>query len=129
MARKTSRAEENALVKDLLAQISKTRPDLAAGLGAQPTREELIDVVADLAPGLESGLRQTSRSFVASLILRLSETGEAPAPVELRSFTTRLPVELIDSVKASAKHERVSVQDWVADALAEHLERVGRSAP
>ena len=40
---------------DALAGLAETHPDLAERLGSDPSRAELVDMVADLAPGVGIG--------------------------------------------------------------------------
>lgn len=110
--------EEHSAFASALADLRASRPDLADRLGDDPARADLVDLVADLAPDVAAGARQMSR---VSLIALVSAIAPAPEPVELVAFTTRLPADLVQEVKARAVSRGVSVQVLVADALARGL--------
>lgn len=110
--------KDTAAFASALADLRASRPDLADRLGDDPARADLIDLVADLAPDVAAGARQMSR---VSLIALVSAIAPAPEPVELVAFTTRLPADLVQEVKAEAVARGVSVQALVADALARGL--------
>ena len=97
---------------DALAGLAETHPDLAERLGSDPSRAELVDMVADLAPGVAAG--SMSR---ASLVALLMAIAPEPEPEERVSFTTRLPEGLVKEVNARATARGVYVQDCVADLL------------
>ena len=110
--------KDGAAFASALADLRASRPDLADRLGDDPARADLIDLVADLAPDVAAGARQMSR---VSLIALVSAIAPAPEPVELVAFTTRLPADLVQEVKARAVARGVSVQALVADVLARGL--------
>ena len=97
---------------DALAGLAQTHPDLANQLGSDPSRAELVDMVADLAPGVAAG--SMSRASLVALLTAIAPEPEREKPV---SFTTRLPKALIAEVNARATARGVYVQDCVADLL------------
>lgn len=103
--------DKTALV-DALAGLAETHPDLAERLGSDPSRAELVDMVADLAPGVAAG--SMSR---ASLVALLMAIAPEPEPDEMVGFTTRLPEGLRDEVTARATARGVYVQTLVAEYL------------
>lgn len=110
--------EEHAAFMSALASLRERRPDLAKRLGTDPTRPELLGLVEEVAPAVARGAKQMPK---AALVELLSALAPVPAPVELVSFTTRLPADLVQDVKAEAVSRGVSVQALVADALAGYL--------
>lgn len=97
---------------DALAELAEAHPDIAERLGSDPSRAELVDMVADLAPGVAAG--SMSR---ASLVALITAIAPEPEPERLVSFTTRLPEGLAQEVKTLAVSRGVSVQSLVAGLL------------
>ncbi|OFN78791.1 hypothetical protein [Corynebacterium sp. HMSC074E01] len=103
-----------------LAELTADRPDLAARLGDDPTRAQLLDALEDLAPAVAPGAKNMPKAGLVQLIAALAP---APQPPQLVSFTTRIPEALAQEVKAEAVARGVPVQALVADLLRAGLEQ------
>lgn len=112
--------QETQAFESALASLRQARPQLAECLGDDPTRTELLALVAELAPAVAPGAKAMNKSALVQLIAAIAPE---PEPVELVSFTTRIPADLAQEVKAAAVSRGVSVQALVADFLRAGLEQ------
>jgi len=115
MATRKEHAEFAAALNELTAD----RPDLAATLGTDPTRADLVDTLKGLAPKAAASAKSISKSGLVELIAAVAP---APQPPELVSFTTRIPEPLAQEVKAEAVARGVPIQELVAEILRAGLE-------
>lgn len=111
--------QETQAFESALASLRQAHPELAARLGDDPTRPDLLALVADLAPAVAPGAKSMPKAALVQLIAAIAPE---PEPVELVSFTTRIPADLAQEVKAAAVARGVSVQSLVADFLRAGLE-------
>lgn len=114
-----TKQEHDAFIS-ALASLHKAHPELGERLGTDPTRQELLALVADLEPAVAPGAKSMSKSAMVQLIAVIAPK---PEPPQLVSFTTRIPESLAQEVKAAAVSRGVSVQALVADFLRAGLER------
>jgi len=112
--------KEHAEFAAALADLTADRPDLAATLGADPTRADLVEVLKDLAPKAAASAKSISKIGLVELI---AVVAPAPQPPELVSFTTRIPEPLAQEVKAEAVARGIPIQELVAEILREGLEQ------
>lgn len=110
--------QENAEFESALASLRQAHPELGERLGTDPTRQELLALVADLEPAVAPGAKSMSKAAMVQLIAVIAPK---PEPQPLVSFTTRIPETLAQEVKAKAIARGISVQDLVADALTHYL--------
>lgn len=113
--------KEHAEFAAALAELTADRPDLAATLGDDPTRADLVEVLKDLAPKAAASAKSISKIGLVELIAAVAP---APQPPQLVSFTTRIPEPLAQEVKATAVAHGVPIQELVADLLRAGLERL-----
>ena len=102
-----------------LALLAADRPDLAATLGTDPTRAQLLDALEDLAPAIAPSAKSMPKIGLVQLIAAVAPS---PQPPQLVSFTTRIPETLAQEVKAEAVARGIPVQALVADLLRAGLE-------
>lgn len=112
--------QETAAFASALASLRQAHPQLAESLGDEPTRPDLLALVGELAPAVAPGAKSMPKAGLVQLIAAIAPE---PEPVELVSFTTRIPADLAQEVKAAAVSRGVSVQALVADFLRAGLER------
>lgn len=103
-----------------LAELTADRSDLAATLGTDPTRADLVDALKDLAPKAAASAKSISKIGLVELIAAVAP---APQPPQLVSFTTRIPEELAEEVKAEAVARGIPIQELVAEILRAGLEQ------
>lgn len=111
--------QETKAFESALASLRQAHPALAEGLGDDPTRQTLLALVAELAPAVAPGAKAMNKSALVQLIAAIAPE---PEPVELVSFTTRIPADLAQEVKSRAVSRGCSVQSLVADFLRAGLE-------
>ena len=112
--------QETQAFESALASLRQANPQLAEQLGTDPTRQELLALVADLAPAVAPGAKSMPKAGLVQLIAAIAPE---PEPEQLVSFTTRIPENLAQEVKAEAVARGCSVQALVADFLRAGLER------
>ncbi|AKO38849.1 hypothetical protein RZ63_08110 [[Haemophilus] ducreyi] len=112
--------QETQAFESALASLRQAHPELAARLGDDPNRQALLDLVAELAPAVAPGAKSMPKAALVQLIAAIAPE---PEPVELVSFTTRIPADLAEEVKAAAFSRGCSVQSLVADFLRAGLEQ------
>lgn len=112
--------QETKAFESALASLRQAHPQLAERLGDDPTRPDLLALVGELAPAVAPGAKSMPKAALVQLIAAIAPE---PEPVELVSFTTRIPKPLSEEVKAAAFSRGVSVQALVADFLRAGLER------
>lgn len=112
--------QETASFASALASLRQAHPALAEGLGDDPSRQELLALVAELAPAVAPGAKAMNKSALVQLIAAIAPE---PEPMELVSFTTRIPADLAQEVKAAAVSRGCSVQALVAEFLRVGLEQ------
>lgn len=112
--------QETQAFESALASLRQAHPQLAEQLGTDPTRQELLALVADLAPAVAPGAKSMPKAGLVQLIAAIAPE---PEPEQLVSFTTRIPENLAQEVKAEAVARGCSVQALVADFLRAGLER------
>lgn len=103
-----------------LNALTADRPDLAAALGDDPTRAQLLDTVKALAPKLAVSAKSMPKIGLVELIAAVAP---APDPDPLVSFTTRIPKPLAEEVKAEAVARGIPIQELVAGILRAGLEQ------
>lgn len=114
--------QETKAFESALASLRQAHPALAEGLGDDPSRQELLALVADLAPAVAPGAKAMNKSALVQLIAAIAPE---PEPQPLVSFTTRIPEALAQEVKAEAVARGISVQALVAELLRAGLEHEG----
>lgn len=114
--------QETQAFESALASLRQAHPELGERLGDDPNRQALLDLVAELAPAVAPGAKSMPKAALVQLIAAIAPE---PEPVELVSFTTRIPADLAQEVKAAAFSRGVSVQALVADFLRAGLEHKG----
>lgn len=112
--------QETAAFESALASLRQAHPELGERLGTDPTRQTLLDLVAELAPAVAPGAKSMPK---ASLVQLIAAIAPEPEPQPLVSFTTRIPETLAQEVKAEAVSRGCSVQSLVADFLHAGLEQ------
>lgn len=112
--------QETKAFESALASLRQAHPQLAERLGDDPNRQALLDLVAELAPAVAPGAKSMPKAALVQLIAAIAPE---PEPVELVSFTTRIPADLAQEVKARAVSRGVSVQSLTADFLRAGLEQ------
>ena len=112
--------QETKAFESALASLRQAHPELGERLGDDPTRPDLLALVAELAPAVAPGAKSMPKAALVQLIAAIAPE---PEPVELVSFTTRIPADLAQEVKAAAFSRGVSVQSLVADFLHAGLEQ------
>lgn len=112
--------QETAAFESALASLRQTHPELGERLGDDPTRPDLLALVAELAPAVAPGAKSMPKAGLVQLIAIIAPK---PEPEQLVSFTTRIPETLAQEVKAAAVARGVSVQSLVADFLRDGLEQ------
>ena len=112
--------QETQAFESALASLRQAHPQLAERLGDDPTRPELLALVAEIAPAVAPGAKSMPKAGLVQLIAAIAPE---PEPQPLVSFTTRIPEALAQEVKAAAVSRGVSVQALVADFLRAGLER------
>lgn len=112
--------QETKAFESALASLRQAHPELGERLGGDPTRPDLLALVAELAPAVAPGAKSMPKAALVQLIAAIAPE---PEPVELVSFTTRIPKTLGEEVRAAAFSRGVSVQALVADFLRAGLER------
>lgn len=112
--------QETKAFESALASLRQAHPQLAERLGDDPTRPELLALVAEIAPAVAPGAKSMPKAGLVQLIAAIAPE---PEPEQLVSFTTRIPETLAQEVKARAVSRGVSVQALVADFLRAGLER------
>ena len=112
--------QETAAFESALASLRQAHPALAEGLGDEPTRQDLLSLVEELAPAVAPGAKSMPKAALVQLIAAIAPE---PEPEQLVSFTTRIPENLAQEVKAEAVSRGVSVQALVADFLRGGLEQ------
>lgn len=113
--------QETAAFESALASLRQAHPALAEGLGDEPTRQDLLSLVEELAPAVAPGAKSMPKAALVQLIAAIAPE---PEPQPLVSFTTRIPEALAQEVKAAAVSRGVSVQALEADFLRAGLERL-----
>lgn len=111
--------QETAAFESALASLRQAHPQLAERLGDEPTRPEILALVEELAPAVAPGAKSMPKAALVQLIAAIAPE---PEPVQLVSFTTRIPADLAQEVKAAAVARGCSVQTLVADFLRAGLE-------
>lgn len=111
--------QEHDAFTSALASLRQAHPQLAERLGDDPTRPDLLALVADLAPAVAPGAKAMPKAALVQLIAAIAPE---PEPEQLVSFTTRIPETLAQEIKACAVARGVSVQALVADFLRAGLE-------
>lgn len=91
------------------------------GLGAVPTRAQLLGLLEAQAPVIAAGMQETPRALLVEAIVATAGAAQEQ-PEETKAFGTRLPVSLIADVKRSATLRGMSVQELVANALRAYIE-------
>ena len=112
--------QETKAFESALASLRQAHPQLAERLGDDPTRPELLALVAEIAPAVAPGAKSMPKAGLVQLIAAIAPE---PEPEQLVSFTTRIPETLAQEVKARAVSRGVSVQALVADFQRAGLER------
>lgn len=112
--------QETKAFESALASLRQAHPELGEQLGTDPTRQELLALVAELAPAVAPGAKAMNKSALVQLIAAIAPE---PEPQPLVSFTTRIPETLAQEVKAAAVARGVSVQSLTADFLRAGLEQ------
>lgn len=112
--------QETKAFESALASLRQAHPQLAERLGDDPTRPELLALVAEIAPAVAPGAKSMPKAALVQLIAAIAPE---PEPEQLVSFTTRIPESLAQEVKARAVSRGVSVQALVADFLRAGLEQ------
>lgn len=112
--------QETAAFASALASLRQAHPQLAESLGDEPTRPDLLALVGELAPAVAPGAKSMPKAGLVQLIAAIAPE---PEPEQLVSFTTRIPENLAQEVKAEAVARGVSVQSLTADFLRAGLER------
>lgn len=112
--------QETQAFESALASLRQAHPQLAERLGDEPTRPELLALVAEIAPAVAPGAKAMNKSALVQLIAAIAPE---PEPEQLVSFTTRIPENLAQEVKAEAVARGVSVQSLTADFLRAGLEQ------
>lgn len=112
--------QETAAFESALASLRQAHPQLAERLGDEPTRPEILALVEELAPAVAPGAKSMPKAALVQLIAAIAPE---PEPVQLVSFTTRIPADLAQEVKAAAVARGCSVQTLVADFLRAGLEQ------
>lgn len=112
--------QETKAFESALASLRQAHPQLAQRLGDAPSRQELLSLVGELAPAVAPGAKSMPKAGLAQLIAAIAPE---PEPEQLVSFTTRIPENLAQEVKAEAVARGCSVQALVADFLRAGLER------
>ena len=112
--------QETAAFASALASLRQAHPALAEGLGDEPTRQDLLSLVGELAPAVAPGAKGMPTAWLVQLIGAIAPE---PEPEQLVSFTTRIPENLAQEVKAEAVARGCSVQALVADFLRSGLEQ------
>lgn len=112
--------QETKAFESALASLRQAHPELGERLGTDPTRQTLLALVEELAPAVAPGAKSMPKAGLVQLIAAIAPE---PEPVELVSFTTRIPADLAQEVKARAVARGCSVQALVADLLRAGLER------
>lgn len=109
---------DKTALTDALAGLAETHPALAERLGSNPSRGDLLEVIAGIAPDVADGVRQVPRAgLVATLAAIASKKKEEEKREPLTEFTTRLPESLAQEVKAHAVTRGCSIQSLVAEYL------------
>ena len=103
-----------------LDALTTDRPDLAATLGDDPSRADLLEALKALDPDLASSAKAMPKIGLVRFIAALMP---APDPDPLVSFTTRIPEPLAQEVKAEAVARGISIQELVAGILRAGLEQ------
>lgn len=111
--------QETKAFESALASLRQAHPQLAKRLGDDPTRPELLALVAEIAPAVAPGAKSMPKAGLVQLIAAIAPE---PEPEQLVSFTTRIPESLAQEVKAEAVARGCSVQALVADFLRAGLE-------
>lgn len=111
---------DKTALTDALAGLAETHPALAERLGSNPSRGDLLEVIAGIAPDVADGVRQVPRAGLVATLAAIAskkkeEEGEKREP--LTEFTTRLPESLAQEVKAHAVTRGCSIQSLVAEYL------------
>lgn len=112
--------QETKAFESALASLRQAHPQLAKRLGDDPTRPELLALVAEIAPAVAPGAKSMPKAGLVQLIAAIAPE---PEPEKLVSFTTRIPETLAQEVKALAVSRGCSVQSLVADFLRAGLEQ------
>lgn len=112
--------QETKAFESALASLRQAHPQLAESLGDEPTRPDLLALVAEIAPAVAPGAKSMPKAGLVQLIAAIAPE---PEPEQLVSFTTRIPENLAQEVKAAAVSRGVPVQALVADLLRSGLER------
>lgn len=112
--------QETKAFESALASLRQAHPQLAERLGDDPSRQQLLALVAELAPAVAAGAKAMNKSALVQLIAAIAPE---PEPEQLVSFTTRIPENLAQEVKAEAVARGCSVQALVADFLRAGLEQ------
>lgn len=112
--------QETKAFESALASLRQAHPQLAERLGDDPTRPDLLAMVGELAPAVAPGAKSMPKAALVQLIAAIAPE---PEPEQLVSFTTRIPENLAQEVKAEAVARGVSVQALVADFLRGGLEQ------
>lgn len=112
--------QETKAFESALASLRQAHPQLGERLGDDPTRQTLLDLVAEIAPAVAPGAKSMPKAGLVQLIAAIAPE---PEPQPLVSFTTRIPETLAQEVKAAAVSRGVSVQALVADFLRDGLEQ------
>lgn len=112
--------QETAAFASALASLRQAHPALAEGLGDEPTRQDLLSLVEELAPAVAPGAKSMPKAALVQLIAAIAPE---PEPQPLVSFTTRIPADLAQEVKAAAVERGCSVQSLTADFLRAGLEQ------
>ena len=98
--------QETKAFESALASLRQAHPELGERLGGDPTRPDLLALVAELAPAVAPGAKSMPKAALVQLIAAIAPE---PEPVELVSFTTRIPKTLGEEVRAAAFSRGVSV--------------------
>ena len=110
---------DKTALTDALAGLAESHPELAQRLGSNPSRGDLLEVIAGIAPDVADGVRQVPRAgLVATLAAIASKKKKEEEKREpLTEVTTRRPKSLAQEVKAHAVTRGCSIQSLVAEYL------------
>lgn len=108
---------DKTALTDALAGLAETHPALAERLGSNPSRGDLLEVIAGIAPDVADGVRQVPRAGLVATLAAIASKKKEEKREPLTEFTTRLPESLAQEVKAHAVTRGCSIQSLVAEYL------------
>ena len=112
---------DKTALTDALAGLAESHPELAQRLGSNPSRGDLLEVIAGIAPDVADGVRQVPRAGLVATLAAIASKKKKEEEEEKREplteFTTRLPKSLAQEVKAHAVTRGCSIQSLVAEYL------------